>query len=189
MIVVVATLAVGCVLACAAVGWVVAQGPLALRSIGAQKMPAGDHLRWQNLVAGFASDLRTGAPSLWIVGADAPNALIVRYPRPAVAVSSGLLLSYTRTEIEAVVAHCILRLLDESSMRRMSVAVAVGRTGHGAGPGDDLKAASLTRYPPGLAAAISKAEPAIGRFAPFWFVAEAPGPLGPFERAAELLDL
>jgi hypothetical protein len=57
------------------------------------------------------------------------------------------------------------------------------------GDADDLQAAAVTRYPPALATAISRAVPRRGRGAAFWFVAEDGAHVPPAERATALVDL
>lgn len=157
-----------------------ARGRMALRAAHAARLPAGAHPRLRKLVHGLASDLGVEAPELWTLPQREPNALAVRRPRPSIGVSAGLIETYTRTELEAVVASCLMRLKGRPRER-------------GSGPVSetelDRRAASLTRYPPALAAAIAKAKPATGPYAPFWFVAEQEGGTEPSARIAELLEL
>jgi hypothetical protein len=171
--------------------WLLGQGRLALSSAGAVPVAPGSRPRLENLVHGLAGDLGVNIPSLWAIPSDAPNALVSRWPFPIVAVSDGVLTSYTRTELEAVVAHCLVRVSDRTLMRRASVAVALGRSG--GVPVDvgalDRAAAGVTRYPPALASAIEKAHPSGGRFAPFWFVAHGRPERARDRRAAEVRDL
>jgi len=179
-----------------------------IRSVGAQALEDGREPRLANLAAGLARDLDAEPPHLYLVASGGPNALVVRSSGSAVALTQSLLEVYTRTELEAVIAHCLVRLRDRRRMRRMGLAVALGRParpplGRPARPfrspalgnpepvglEDDLAAVSVTGYPPALASAILKAEPAGGRFAPLWFVGTDPSRPAPERRVAELSDL
>jgi hypothetical protein len=106
-------------------------------------------------------------------------------------VTRSLLDSYTRTELEAVVAHCLLRLA-RSSLRREGLAAALGPLARSlcpvVGTPEDVRAVALTRYPPALAAAIRKATPA-RQGGLFYFVARPPWHEDPEARAAVLDDL
>ena len=183
-------------------------GAWVIRSVGAQALEDGREPRLANLAAGLARDLDAEPPHLYLVASGGPNALVVRSSGSAVALTQSLLEVYTRTELEAVIAHCLVRLRDRRRMRRMGLAVALGRParpplGRPARPfrspalgnpepvglEDDLAAVSVTGYPPALASAISKAEPAGGRFAPLWFVGTDPSRPAPERRVAELSDL
>jgi len=183
-------------------------GAWVIRSVGAQALEDGREPRLANLAAGLARDLDAEPPHLYLVASGGPNALVVRSSGSAVAITQSLLEVYTRTELEAVIAHCLVRLRDRRRMRRMGLAVALGRPARSPlgrparsfrspAPGslepvgleDDLAAVSVTGYPPALASAISKAEPASGRFAPLWFVGMDPSRPAPERRVAELSDL
>ncbi len=175
-------------------------GAWVLRSVGAQALEDGREPRFSNLAAGLARDLDAEPPRLWVIPSGGPNALVVRSSGSAVALTQSLLEVYTRTELEAVVAHCLVRLRDRRRMSRMGLAVALGRPARSfrsptpsslepVGLEDDLAAVSVTGYPPALASAISKAEPASGRFGSLWFVGGAPSQLAPERRVAELADL
>ncbi|MDQ3784021.1 MAG: hypothetical protein M3360_03970 [Actinomycetota bacterium] len=183
-----------------------------LRSVGAQALEEGREPRFTNLAAGLARDLGAPPPRLWVIPSGGPNALVVRSSGSAVAIVQSLLDHYTRTELEAVVAHCLVRLGDRRRMRRMALVVAFGpparssrsltarlplglsraaaqRSLEPVGLEDDVATVAVTGYPPALASAISRAEPASGRFAPLWFVAGSPSQLAPERRVAELSDL
>ncbi len=132
------------------------------------------------------------APYVLVVEAAECNALVARRGRrAAMAVTTGALATLTRTELEAVVAHCLVRC-DPARLAAAGAACAFGpllmtlapRVGYD----DDVAAAALTRYPPGLARALRKCDGG-ARFAPLWLV--APGPLHrPVEeRVAELEQL
>jgi hypothetical protein len=171
--------------------WLFGQGRLALSSAGALPVVSGSRPRFENLAEGLSGDLEVDVPALWLIPSDDPNALVSRWPFPIIAVSEGVLGSYTRTELEAVVAHCLVRVSDRVSMRRASLAVALGRPDRALTDVVvlDRAAAGVTRYPPALASAIEKATPSRGRFAPFWFVADDRSERAPSRRAEEARDL
>ncbi len=172
-------------------------------------MEEGRQPRVANLALGLARDLEAEPPRLHLIPSGGPNALVLRSSGPVMAVARSLLEGYTRTELEAVVAHCLVRLRDRPRMRRIGVDIMLGLTARSPlgpsarsplGPGhsdpslhprgleDDIATVSVTRYPPALASAISKAEPAGGRFAPLWFVGGGQPQMTPERRVAELSD-
>ena len=157
--------------------WAGNQGRLALRSATATPSRAEDEPRLHNVVHGIVSDLNAPPPAVYVIEEGGPNALVCSARGPVMAVTRSLLDSYTRTELEAVVAHCIVRLLSPD-IDRAAFGLALGPLGTRAiprvGTADDVRASATTRYPPALISAIEKAEPRPGRFAPFWFVAEGP---------------
>lgn len=171
----------------------VSPGTAALRSIAAQASEGHGGLRAANLTAGLVRAAGAPHPRIAVFPDGSPNALLAPAARPVLALSQGLLDSYSRTELEAVVAHCLVRLADRRSLRRAIRAVRLGPWWPAreaiVGGKDDLRAATLTRYPPALAAAITKARAVDGRFAPLFFVAEGPSHRPADERARELLDL
>ena len=176
----------------AAFWWVNNQGLLALRRAGARRVPAEDEPRLANIASGLASDIGIRQPSLFVIEDGGPNSIACVARGPAVAVTRSLLESYTRTELEAVVAHGLVRLAS-GTIERSMLAVALGPLGSrslpSVGGADDVHACALTRYPPALAAAVEKAEPRSGRFAPFWFVANGGGHRGAAERATAIRAL
>jgi len=200
-----ATLAIGALIAVAASAWVVAgpaaaglatmvvgaagglwvsvQGRRAIASLGARELREGEEPRLVNLVRGIAADISLAPPLIFVFDSGGPNALVCRARGPAVVVARSLLESYTRTELEAVVAHCLLRLAHDGWLAA-AVAVGLGPLGRRIGPrrgtADDVRAACLTRYPPALSSAIAKAELRQDAFSPFWFAAA-----GPWHRAGE----
>jgi Peptidase family M48 len=170
--------------------WTRAQGRLVLRSVGATHVEPGCEPRLRNLVEGLAADTGYAVPDLWLIPDGEPNALVCgARSGPAVAVTRSLLDRYTRTELEAVLAHCIVRL---PSIAQLSQAVALGGLGDRiarVGFSQDAAAAALTRYPPALAGAIFKAEPTADRFGVFWFVGSDRSHESQTRRAERLLDL
>jgi hypothetical protein len=107
---------------------------------------------------------------------------------PHLAVRQTLLDTYSLTELEAVVAHCLIRHASGDAKRRAATSY-FGGTGASVGTAGDVRAAALTRYPPALASAIRKAEPCSGRGAAAWFVSDDPAHLPAEQRAAALDDL
>lgn len=169
--------------------WVRSQGSLALHSVGAVPLRASGEPALLNLVRGLVPP-EEELPSLWEVPDGGPNALVCLTRGPVIAVSSSLLESYSRTELEAVLAHCLVRVGD---LGPLSQAVALGplrvKFAPVVGIWEDAAAASLTRYPPALAAAIAKAEPRRDRYAALWFVAEGPSHSPQRVRVEMVLDL
>lgn len=177
------------------VGWVLFlaanEWALSRRVIRSARVEPAD-ARFTNLVKGLANTYGMPVPDLGVIDDDRPNALVVRWPKPRLLVTRGLLDAYTRTEQEAVAAHCLYRL-GSGGLDLAHVAAALGRTGSRFAPrvgdDDDIRAASMTRYPPALASAIAKAKPASGIAAPFWFVAHDVSHRHPRERIERLQDL
>ena len=176
----------------AAFWWVNNQGLLALRAAKAIRVDKEQEPRLWNIAAGLASDMGSKPPHLFAITEGGPNAIACIARGPAVAVSQSLLENYTRTELEAVVAHCLVRLAS-GTIERATLSVALGPLGTKSlppvGGADDVHACALTRFPPALANAIEKAEPRSGRFAAFWFVAEGGGHRGQTERVTAIRDL
>ena len=172
-----------------AYAWIRAQPGRALRAAAARPLGPQEQPRVRNVVLGLASDLGMEAPEMWAVPGPAVNALICRRGRPIIAVSEGAAERCTLTEIEAIAAHCLIRLRAGWADSALAAA-ALGPLGRGARPPSeaDVHAAAITRYPPALAAAIEKSEPRGGRFGSLWFVTER-DPVTPSDRAALLLDL
>ena len=179
-------------IALAAFWWVNNQGLLALRAANAVRCSKDDEPRLWNIAAGLSSDMGSKAPHLFVIPEGGPNALACIARGPALAVTRTLLDTYTRTELEAVVAHGLVRLAS-GTIERATLAVALGPLGTRSlprvGGADDVHACALTRYPPALANAIEKAEPRRGRFAAFWFVAEGGGHRPQVERVDAIRDL
>jgi hypothetical protein len=172
--------------------WLSSQGRRALRASGARPAESTEAPRLFNLAHGMASDLGLEPPGLWLVDDGGPNAMACRAGGPVLVVNRSLLDSFTRTELEAVVAHCLVRL-HKRELHRSALAAALGELAGPAGGVDlievDARAASLTRYPAGLAAAISKAAPRSGRMASFWFVPGGSRWPAPADREARLGEL
>ena len=173
--------------------WLSRQSRAALRAVNAIEIadPA-DAPRLSNLAAGIAADLGLPAPRVLLTEDDGSNALACRAAGPVIVASRTMVESYTRTELEAVVAHSLIRLAGPDR-RRTVLAAALGRAAGPAGvvrhDDDDLRTAAFTRYPLALAEAITKASPKGGRTAALWFVPDAAGSLSQAARAERLRDL
>lgn len=164
-----------------------------LRRLGAEALEPHSRPRLQNLVAGIARDLGVDPPRLYVVQSGGSNALVATGARSGILVVTETLLDdFTRTELEAVVAHCLARLHSDDFVYS-NLAARWSDLGAGLAPrvgsAADVRAAALTRYPPALAAAIRKCDPKVKRYAPLWFVAAAPSHDPSEERAALVADL
>jgi hypothetical protein len=152
------------------------RGRAALREAGARPLSPESSARLMNVVTGVADALSIPVPRVFVFSGDA-NALVVRSGRDTIAIATSYLQSLTRTELEAVVSHCLVRLTPSS------------HRGDPVGYDDDVRAAATTRFPPALASALTKARPYRGRFAPLYLVAEHPSHRPVAERVAALNDL
>jgi Peptidase family M48 len=170
--------------------WRRAQGRLALHAVAANPIGPEAEPRLRNLVEGLAASSGATVPSLWIIPEGGPNALLcASRGGAAIAVTRSLIDSFTRTELEAVLAHCVTR---ESSVGKLSLAVCLGPLGQRmmrVGFYEDAAAVALTRYPPALVAAINRAQPRRDRFGPFWFVGNDRSHEPQSTRAQRLSDL
>lgn len=173
--------------------WLSRQSRAALRTVQAVEIgdPA-DAPRLSNLAAGIAADLGLPSPRVLLTEETGKNALACWAGGPVIVAAKEMLEDYTRTELEAVVAHGLIRLKG-ADRKRAVLASAFGRAAGPAGVvrhgDDDLRTAAFTRYPVGLASAVAKATPKRGRSAVFWFVPEATGSLSQSARVARLNDL
>jgi Zn-dependent protease with chaperone function len=170
--------------------WVRVQGRLVLRSLRAVKLGPEQAPRLFNIAKGLAGRAQGAVPAMWMIPYGGPNALVCWAGGPCIAVTQSLLEGYTRTELEAVVAHCLVQLRKSAALAE---ALALGRVGITVTPSDvlwsDAATAALTRYPPALASAITKAQPRADRFAPVWFVTAITGQTSAAARAEMLQDL
>jgi Zn-dependent protease with chaperone function len=130
--------------------------------------------RATNLLEGLVGRAGIARPELRVYRGP-PNALVVPGRRPVFAISSTALDELSRTELEAVLAHCVVR-------------VGIRRTAP-VGYEDDVRAAALTRYPPGLAKALEKLVAEAGSGAHWFTAADTPShrPVG--DRIAALEEL
>ena len=186
------TAAAGAGLLLALHAWWRAQGRRALRAVAARRLEPGEEPRMRNLAEGIAAELGLAPPSLWLISAGGANALVCQERRPVVAVTRGLLERYSRTEQEAVIAHCLVRIASADQLVA-ALGVVLGPLGRRLArclaAGHDFRAAAVTRYPPALASALEKAEPKGGGFEPFWFAPADEGSCGSEARARALGDL
>lgn len=158
----VAAVVVFVVVTAAVAGWLWQGGERRVRAtIGGRPADAATDARLLNLVDGLCTTAGLRPPRVIVTPDQAPNLLVAgRSPARAVlAVTSGLVGSLTRTELEGVLADGLVQI---RSGDIVPATVAVGTFGLGArwarGDGDrdgevDRAGASLTRYPPALMSA------------------------------------
>lgn len=162
-------------------------GRRVVKSLGGRRADAEARRRLFNLTEGLQQRLQIPAVRLWEIEDGRKNAMVFTDGGPGIAVTTGMLDSSTRTELEGVVAHCLARWKLMGGWR-VALLGAFPFLAPRVGLADDVNAASVTRYPPGLAAAISNADP-MDR-APFlWFVGSARTHENTAFRVAQLLDL
>lgn len=180
-----------------AVGCWLAAGTIVLRLVGGvpPSLTARGPARLANLVESVAVAVGVPEPALRLVEDPAPNALVTGPdPRRAtLVVTSGLLDRLDRLALEAVVAQQ-LSIIRAGTTRRRDVTIAVlgtagrlipalGRLAAGAATIErsaDVAAVGVTRYPPGLLAALDAvaAGPEVGTTAvigPLWFAPPGSG--------------
>lgn len=167
--------------------------PVMLRRVEARPLAPGERARLRNIVSGVAHDLRVAEPELFVIPGGGPNAWVRAGGRGGIlALTSSLLDTYTRTELEAVVAHCMTRI-HAADFVYSNLAARWSDLGAGLAPRiglvHDARAVALTRYPPALAAALQKADGQVARYAPLWFAADAPSHQPTAERVAAVADL
>lgn len=178
----------GLAVALAVAGWVAGWAwcwfggrPLTLWAVGAERAAPGEPARVRNLLEGLCAVGGMPEPELAIVHDAAPDALVVGRGQRHVTlvVTRGLVDLLSRVELEGVLAH-EMSLVRFGDVEPATVSVAVlapwrllfapvepqrppksGRTEMLA----DLRAVSLTRYPPGLISALEKIEAAPPRTA------------------------
>lgn len=167
--------------------------PVMLRRLGARPLAPHEAPRLKNISEGLAGDLKVPPPALFVLEQGGPNAFVRKGgPGGILAVTQSLVDGYTRTELEAVVAHCLLRLHSENFVFS-SLAARWSHLGAGLAPrvgrADDVSACALTRYPPALATALAKADGRVTRYVPLWFAADAPSHEPTHQRVAALAEL
>lgn len=170
------------------------EGRRALGAVAAVEIGASDreHARLVRLVSGLSGDLGIEPPGIWMFTTEDRNAFVTPAgSHGAIAMSTDLASELALTELEAVVAHCLLRLREGHAAPRWARAVRgwTGRTDPCTPASFDVGAAALTRYPPGLAGAIRKVRPREGGDRGMWFVPAAEGRCSPAGRIARLEDL
>lgn len=144
----------------------------ALRGLGARPLAEGEQPRLDNLVEGLTVAHGFRVPDVFVVDDGAPNAAVLaRTPREgALVVTSGLLDRLDRVQLEAVLAHELMRVRRGEATVNLTVASlparlagilpgvaawAGGRITDGSVLVDaDLAVTDVTRYPPGLEGAL-----------------------------------
>jgi len=145
---------------------------LALDALGAQPLEPGRYPQLENLVEGLVVSNGFRMPDLYVVDDGAPNAFVVgRTQRHgALAVTTGLVEGLRRIELEGVIAHELSRIRSGETRGAVTAATLVCRplgfadglaeslagrlVDPAGGVRADLAGVTLTRYPPGLAAAL-----------------------------------
>jgi hypothetical protein len=143
-----------------------------LGAVGATSGDPGAHPRWENLVDGLSLTSGVSRPETFVIDRPGANALAVAHgDRTALAATPALLDSLGVVELEAVAANLFGRLKDGSARYGTVTAGLLGpflgkvdAAGRlvADGLGDqravhsDLAAVGITRYPPGLAAALGR---------------------------------
>lgn len=145
-----------------------------LRVSHAQPVSAEEEPRYHNLVEGLCVSAGLPKPDLYVIEDDAPNSFATgrNATHAAIVVTTGLLQKLSRMELEGVIAHELshirsndilvtslgtalvgLPLMPAGPLAGRLLAVLVGR---GRERDADISGVRLTRYPPGLAAALEK---------------------------------
>ena len=80
------------------------------------------------LVQALVSKAGIAMPSLYLIDDAVPNALVVQSLRKTgdIAVTAGLIDDLTREELNAVLAHCVARLVNHDAFMTTAVAVLAG---------------------------------------------------------------
>lgn len=145
-------------------------GRNALRSAGARALTSTEAPRLTNIAEGLAADLGAPIPELWWVDGAGANALVAWSRGGHVGVTKALVEGCTRTETEAALAACLVRLASGEARRStFLLGSGVARPAQ-VGASLDTLTVAVTRYPPGLVRLLEKCEPATGRFASLWLV-------------------
>lgn len=130
--------------------------------------------RYHNLVEGLCVSAGLPKPELYLIDDDAPNSFATgRSPaHAAIVVTTGLLQKLSRMELEGVLAHELSHIRSNDTLVTSLGTALVGLPLLPAGPlagrllaslvgrsrerDADIGGVTLTRYPPGLAAALEK---------------------------------
>lgn len=144
---------------------------VALRLTGARPADPTSHARLLNLVDGLCTSAGLPMPAVHVVADTAPNAFSVgRDPRSAsLVVTEGLLASLTRIELEGVLAHELSHIKSHDilpstlavGLLRLPIGPLVRPLVERLVPPEreaiaDVTGVGITRYPPGLIAALEK---------------------------------
>jgi heat shock protein HtpX len=136
-------------------------GAVAVPPAGAEPRRPGLE-RLENLVEGLCVASGLPQPALHLVDDVAPNAMAsgVRRDAAAVVVTTGLLDTLGRVELEGVVAHLLARIrrddIAPATLAGFLLGPLAAKVVHPDLLDADETAVSITRYPPGLAAALTK---------------------------------
>ena len=187
-------------------------GRLVLRVSHARPVTADEEPRYHNLVEGLCVSAGLPKPELYVIDDDAPNSFATgRDPaHAAIVVTTGLLQKLSRMELEGVVAHelshirandtlvtglgtALLGLPLPGALATRLLASLVGRARE---RDADLGGVRLTRYPPGLAAALESirregptALPTARGTAHLWISSPLDGEEGPTRLEARIAAL
>lgn len=177
--------------------------PLATRLIGARAADALGQPRVHNLLDRLCPSAGVTRPELWVLESAVPNSamLATGAGRARLVVTTALVASLSRVELEAVLAHELMHLRSGDAIpATLAMAAAWPAPERIREPaaweaGADLAAVELTRYPPGLAAALEAIEASArvplaglaGRLSAHLWLVSPGAPLGP--RIAALRDL
>ena len=137
-----------------------------LEQVGARAADEREHARLHNVVDGLCLAAGVPKPALYVVDDPAPNSLVTGTGagpgESSLVMTTGLLDSLSRIELEGVVAHQLVRIKGKEMVRPTFAANLPGPFAFLARSDDpapalvDVAAVSLTRYPPGLLAALEK---------------------------------
>ncbi|HVW35393.1 MAG TPA: M48 family metalloprotease [Acidimicrobiia bacterium] len=140
----------------------------------ARPVSADDEPRYHNLVEGLCVSAGLPKPELYVIDDDAPNSFATgrNVEHAAVVVTTGLLQKLSRMELEGILAHELSHIRSHDTLVTSLGTALVGLPLMPAGPlaarllsslvgrgrerDADLGGVRLTRYPPGLAAALEK---------------------------------
>lgn len=165
---------------------IVTTGRRILNSVGARPPKGDEAARILNIVEGLAQGETV---TLSVIDDGSPNALVTWAGDAQIAVTTGLAEGFSRTESEAVVAHCLARIRSgEARTTTFQMATGLPKPPPVGAP-HDVAAVAITRYPPGLAAALEKCDGGSGRWAYAWLAGEPPSHMPTSDRIAALNDL
>lgn len=143
---------------------------VALNALGARPLASGEVPQLENLVEGLVVANGFRMPALYVVDDAAPNAAAVgRTPKHSgLIVTTGLLERLRRIELEGVLAHELTRVRSGETLIGVTAGLLVGRLPKAVSTKlaarmlesdctycADRAGVELTRYPPGLAGALS----------------------------------
>lgn len=139
-----------------------------LAGLDAAALEPGRHPRLENLLEGLCITSGVADPSVALVRSESMNALVAAgRDQTRIVVTTGLVEHLGRLELEGVLANLLGRVKDGSARYSTTVLALFGPSTRaanmiGAALGDqravlsDLAAVDLTRYPPGLIAALAE---------------------------------